>query len=298
LYSLRRTIHVGFAKLRRTVLWRLRRAFWRLQRYRRRRAFGQTLRLTVDTEFPESLTLRYPRHSLRQKVVQYTDYVQLHSLYSFVGSLPSAPTVLELGAHHGVYATLLGLLLKSKQGRFVAVEPSSVNAEILRRNIHLNGLEQTVEVEEVFVLDTDSDVLFKEAGAVSSLGTGEATDIRIRCEPIGSLLRRLALRHIHILIMDVEGAEVRVLQAFPWQDVTVSRIYCELHPGEWSKFGNAGTELANVLHQRDLLCLDMYLNRYEVFPDTGYIGPTLMIPRRPTESQGLLAAGLLGDAAP
>ena len=248
---------------------------WHVHGYRRKVMFGMELRFVPETELSESIWFRYPQLSLRQRVVVYTDYVQAHSVVSFVESLPNGPVVLELGAYHGAYAVLLGALLREKGGRLIAVEASPVNAGVLRENIALNGLESTVEVIESFVMDKDEESMaFMEQGSQSTIDA--AGNHQVRSESIATLLRRQGIRRIALLLMDIEGAEVRVLPAIPWDEVEIERIYCEMHPGEWYRFAADGTEIERVIREQSLICLDMYLNPFATFKANHYAGPAVL----------------------
>jgi hypothetical protein len=138
-------------------------------------------------------------------------------------------------------------------------------------------------VEEVFV-DSSSDTVkwFRPEG---SQGTTceEGEGVAVRCESVASLIRRLELRRIDVLLIDIEGAEVDVLLALPWEELEFSRIYCELHPGEWHRFGRCGRDLVDLFEKHGLVCIDMYLNPYSPDRNYHYVGPTLITRNSPSE---------------
>jgi FkbM family methyltransferase len=191
--------------------------------------------------------------------------------------LPDKPVVVDVGAYHGQYAVLLGKIVQSKNGRLIAVEPSAINAQVLRQNVQLNSLNDTVEVVESFVQDAGGkDISLIEWGSQTTVdSTGEG--VKVRSESISTLLHRLNIKKIDLLLIDIEGAEVKLLPSYPWADVPVGCIYCEMHPGEWHRFGSDGSEIERVLREQQMLCLDMYFQPFDKFSKQHYAGPTVMI---------------------
>lgn len=78
--------------------------------------------------------------------------------------------------------------------------------------------------------------------------------------------------------MDIGCAEVVVMPAFPWEKVPVGYIFCELHPGEWPRFGG-NEKFEKMLKEQNFICLDMYFGVYESVRDQYYVGPTMLIRR-------------------
>jgi hypothetical protein len=63
---------------------------------------------------------------------------------------------------------------------------------------------------------------------------------------------------LDLLIVDVEGAELPVLNGFPWETVRIEKIFVELHPYAWKDFGYGGDEFRSFLEEKGFRCLDMY----------------------------------------
>jgi hypothetical protein len=81
---------------------------------------------------------------------------------------------------------------------------------------------------------------------------------------------------VDLLIIDAEGAELPVLRSFPWGDVSIGRIFCEMHPYNWGSFDCTGRDLQCFLAERRLKCLDMYLTEHQSFQGQEYLGPCLL----------------------
>lgn len=254
-----------------------RKIFWRFTGGRKEKMFGYNLSFVSATGLSESIWFHYPKQSVQQKIVMYTDYVQAHSLVAYVESLSDNPVVVEVGAYHGQYAVLLGKIVQSKNGRLIAVEASGKNTRVLRENIQLNSLHDTVEIVESFVQDTDEkNISLIEMGSQTTADSS-GDGVKIRSESISSLLQRLNIKKIDLLLIDIEGAEVKLLPAFPWADIPVDCIYCEMHPGEWHRFGDDGSNIERVLQEQQLLCFDMYFQTFDKFRKQHYVGPTVML---------------------
>jgi hypothetical protein len=84
------------------------------------------------------------------------------------------------------------------------------------------------------------------------------------------------LAKIDLLMVDVEGAELPVLQGLPWDDLPLTKIFCELHPYAWPDFGYTGQDFSSFLASKGLRCIDMYFAEQSVFDSPNYIGPTVI----------------------
>jgi hypothetical protein len=100
-----------------------------------------------------------------------------------------------------------------------------------------------------------------------------------------SLLKKNDTNHVHVLIIDVEGAELSVLRGFPWKKVKVDKIFCELHPYVWKKFGYTGADVSYFLAGHGYRCFDMYFKEHTTFESDAYIGPTLFVPETMPNTQ-------------
>ena len=262
------------------VLQTLLRCAWRVGGGRRVTAFGSEITIAPETVFPSYRNLRLPRGGAKSEIVRYGDYVQIHAAMAYLESLGRAVTVVDVGAHHGEYAILLGKAAQKKGGRVIAVEPNPLSFEVLEKNVRKNNLENVVYCEQCAVLDNPRTVNISLDGSQSSVSGGAASDtIAVEAVTLGMLVRKHQIAAIDLLIVDVEGAELPVLRGFPWGRMEVGKIFCELHPYAWAGFGYGGEDVRAFLQQHDLRCIDMYLMEYTSFPDSGYIGPTVLVPR-------------------
>ncbi|MFZ3137365.1 MAG: FkbM family methyltransferase [Thermodesulfovibrionales bacterium] len=151
------------------------RMFWRVRGGRTIKAFDEKYHVTADTVFPDYRKFKLPKKGCLSEIVRYTDYVQLHSVVNYVMQLKNQPTIIDIGAHHGAYAVILGKIIQKKGGRVIAVEPNPQSFDVLKENVLLNKLENTVVCEQFAIADKTGLMNIDLAGSESKL-TQEQTD--------------------------------------------------------------------------------------------------------------------------
>ena len=247
---------------------------------RRITAFGGEITVAPETAFPSYRRLRLPRGGAKSEIVRYGDFVQIHSAIAYLDSLGRAVTVVDVGAHHGAYAVLLGKAVQKMGGRVIAVEPNPLCFDILEQNVRRNSLADVVFCEHCAVLDKPGVASISLDGSESRVfSTASANTVAVEAITLKMLFEKYQIPAIDILIIDVEGAELPVLQGFPWAEVELGKIFCELHPYAWADFGYSGREMQTFLQEHDMRCIDMYLMEYASFSNFGYIGPAVFLPR-------------------
>jgi FkbM family methyltransferase len=257
--------------------------WWRVRGGRHLTVFGLKIVVAPETIFPHYRRFPLPKGGCESEIVRYVDYVQLHSVMMYLGELSTPPTIVEVGAHHGAYAVLLGRKAKELGGMVVAVEPNPQACAVLKRNIVLNGLESTVACEEVAVLDERGQHCLVMGGEESYITLeSRVGGHRVAAVTLEELLSRRSIRRLDLLLIDVEGAELLVLRGFPWGSVGIGRIFCELHPYAWERFGYSASDFERFLVDHQLRPYDMYMREHSRFEGGAYIGPTLLVaaPRR------------------
>ena len=262
------------------TLSRALRTYWAISRGRKVTAMGESLKLTANTTFPSHRRLRLPKGTCDSEIVRYADFVQMHVCCRYCAGLQHPPTVVDVGAHHGAYAVVLGKIAQRTGGRVIAVEPNPENFRTLEKNVQLNGLSETVLVEPVAITEELSRVTLTLEGSESWVGNGgSGATVEVQGGPLSHLLNRHSIAHVDLLIIDVEGAELPVLRGFPWSEVPTGRVLRELHPNEWHKFGYGPQDFRDFLKTRDFRCVDMYFQEYDDVPTERYIGPCCFLPR-------------------
>jgi FkbM family methyltransferase len=233
------------------------RVFWKLAGSRRIKAFGQQYRVAPKTVFPTYRHLRPPKGPYPSQIVRYTDFVQMHSALRYVAELNIAPLVIDVGAHHGAYAVILGKALQERRGKIIALEPNPESFTVLLENVKLNNLENTVICEQVAVMDKSGLTDIIMSGSESRVSSNQNSGT-IEVTTIEKLIKKYEIDNIDLLIIDVEGAELPVLMGFPWESKRPGKIFCELHPYEWKNFGYSGEDLRLFLEDHQYRCFDVF----------------------------------------
>ncbi len=256
------------------------RVFWRLLGGRRITAFGLELIVSPDTTFPSYRKFKLPKGGCHSEIVRYADYVQMHAVCNFVSELQNQPIIIDIGAHHGAYAIVIGKMLQIKGGILIAVEPNPGSFEILKQNVALNNLQDTVFCEKFAVSDKAGKLhmLLDDSQSRLSSAPQKAESISVDVVTMEQLLSKHKLREISLLMIDVEGAELPVLRGFPWETVAIKKIFCELHPYAWKDFNYSGIDMKRFLAAHTFRCIDMYMQEHTDFLGEAYIGPTVFVP--------------------
>jgi FkbM family methyltransferase len=134
--------------------------------------------------------------------------------------LRSGMTFIDVGANEGLY-TVFAARRVGSSGRVVAVEPSSRERATLQRNIARNGLENVTVVPAALAAEPGVarlQVAPKLHGGHNTLGVfayegiAAVSSEQVVVETLDALAQRLTLDQVDVMKIDVEGAEVKVLQ--------------------------------------------------------------------------------------
>ncbi len=145
------------------------RFLWHINGGRRMIVFGKSFLLVPETVFPSYRKLKLPKGGSHSEIVKYADYVQFHSIVNYVEQLKDQPVVVDIGAHHGAYAVVLGKIVERLGGKVLAVEPNLKSYRILSKNVLLNGLENTVVCESFAVSDENGVTYISALGSQSKI---------------------------------------------------------------------------------------------------------------------------------
>jgi FkbM family methyltransferase len=127
-------------------------------------------------------------------------------------------TVLDIGAHHGLY-TLLAAKRVGRHGRVIAFEPSPQECRRLAKHVRVNRC-KNVQVEACAVGDTpgEADLFivdgFRDWGnSLRPPAVPEPTRrVRVRVRRLDDLLEERGIEHVDFIKLDAEGGELAVLE--------------------------------------------------------------------------------------
>jgi FkbM family methyltransferase len=130
-------------------------------------------------------------------------------------------TVVDAGAHHGLYS-LLASKRVGESGRVLAFEPASRECERMITNLRVNRSSNVCLMECALGNRAGTADLFLGDGSqdwCNSLRPVGATDaehsVRVPLRRLDDMLAELGIKEVDFLKMDVEGAELSLLQGAP-----------------------------------------------------------------------------------
>lgn len=146
-------------------------------------------------------------------------------------------TVVDAGAHIGIF-TLMAARRVGPTGRVLAFEPSPHTQETLRRNLSLNGL-PWVKLHPVALSDAEGTAPFFVAAdgvenpvADSLQASPNRAQVRVRVRRLDAVLAEEGITSVDLLKIDVEGAELRLMDGAPQALARAQRVVMEVHPPE------------------------------------------------------------------
>lgn len=184
-----------------------------------------------EATLPDGSRLIYRPHD--QCVI---DEICARQIYSGSRDIMPGETVVDVGAHIGVFA-LLAARRVGPSGLVLVVEPAPENLELLRENLARNSLAQVALYPcaladregrgRLFVARSASDnpvadTLFETAGR-------EGIEVPLRT--LDGIAAQAGLRRIDHLKIDAEGAELLILKGGEKALRMTRRVVMEIHPG-------------------------------------------------------------------
>lgn len=123
-----------------------------------------------------------------------------------------ARNVIIGGAYFGDHAVLVGKNIRTHGGICHAFEPNSAQCEMLRRNIEINALENVLAHAEG--LWSEDNRYLELVGDDSYAGAQEKTsgELGIQTVSVDAFCKRESMAKLDLLMLDIEGGELRVLQ--------------------------------------------------------------------------------------
>jgi FkbM family methyltransferase len=141
-----------------------------------------------------------------------------HLMNALVARLPVGGVFVDVGANLGIH-TLVGAMRVGAQGKVLAIEASPITHQLLQENVALHGC-QNVTAWNRGAWHESADLVFTHITTgpgwsfISSTGASaeNCQEINVACEPLDDLIQRANLGRVNLIKVDVEGAEINVLQ--------------------------------------------------------------------------------------
>jgi len=141
--------------------------------------------------------------------------------------------VVDIGSNIGYYALLEARLI-GPHGKVVAIEPMQENARHLVQNIQANGYKNIV-VHELGIADrngmAEMNVSEKSNWHTLSPVPWPTTQRQVCVSTLDDLVKRLSLKRVDLIRMDLEGYEITVIKGMQWTLRKYDpRLLVEIHP--------------------------------------------------------------------
>jgi len=174
-----------------------------------------------------------------------------------LNNLREGDIALDVGAHGGQCAIAMAERCGTT-GTVIAFEPNPLARALLLRNINLNPSIKSPTVESFACSDTTDGItnLYQSGSSANSglvlTSDGESAreeniTFRVPVTTLDFYLGRRGIPEPHLVKIDTEGAEIRILHGAESLLASGAVILCELHPYAWSRFGNSLNELKGLL---------------------------------------------------
>jgi FkbM family methyltransferase len=141
---------------------------------------------------------------LREQFVKYEKYHMFKK----------GDTVIDAGANVGIF-TVKAAKTVGKQGKVVAIEPSEDSLKFLEENIKTNRLKNVIIVPEgLWDKKGQKKFYLSSMPASNSLIYKEHLDkfSEIKVDTLDNLLKRIRIKKVDFIKMDIEGAEIKALK--------------------------------------------------------------------------------------
>lgn len=173
-------------------------------------------------------------------------------LETFLDCLRADDVVYDIGANTGLFACFAGQALDA--GSVVGFEPEPANRRRAAENLARNADGTTATVRPVALFDTDGETELVVRGGLGE-GTHQLGDeecnrtVTVSTRRAETMIENGTIPVPDVVKIDVEGAELNVLDGFgPFlSDIRV--VICEIHRDKVQEFGATNTMVENRLER-------------------------------------------------
>ena len=171
----------------------------------------------------------------------------------FASLIKPGATVLDIGAHAGLYS-LMASRLAGDGGRVVAFEPSPRERRRLLRHIALNRC-TNVTVEPIALGDAEGEAdLFVVQGSETGCNSlrpgniGPVRPVRVPLRRLDGYAARGEIRGVDVVKMDVEGGELSVLRGAEAVFRAMRPVLlCEIEEARIQPWGYKGRDIVDLM---------------------------------------------------
>jgi FkbM family methyltransferase len=158
-------------------------------------------------------------------------------IYQFNADSQS-PVIIDCGSNMGTSVLYFKWLFK--EAKVYAFEPDKLIFEVLKHNVSNNKLNDVHLANKAVWID-DQDMFFNANNAQSGKLIQDASSIKVECVRLKTFIH--TFKHIDFLKLDIEGAELAVLQDISGELHRVKHLFIEYH-----SMINEPQKLSQLLH--------------------------------------------------
>jgi len=176
-------------------------------------------------------------HGSDDPIVALMGEIFHHNVYCGNGFYAPMPgdIVVDCGANIGVF--MLYLISLERNVRVFCFEPSARTRKRLRQNVRANGLTNNVFIEPYALYSAEVVMNLKPTGSSGDKSFFHRNNIladqpeeKVRCIGLPAALERCGVDRLDLLKLDVEGAELEILEGASHMDWNrIRRIVLEYH---------------------------------------------------------------------
>jgi FkbM family methyltransferase len=159
--------------------------------------------------------------------------------------------ILDIGANIGYY-TLIFAKLVGDLGKVFSFEPESENFKILKKNVEINGYNNVILEQKIVSNTNGKSTLYvsEKAGSHRIYKPDNYVEsLEIECISMDNYIEKNNIKKINFIKIDVEGAELNVLQGI--QKILDSNeniiLFTEFSPNQIKSCGLEPTDMINFL---------------------------------------------------
>lgn len=163
----------------------------------------------------------------------FTESISELSKYTEYCDIPEGGIVIDAGAYAGL-ASMIFADLVGPQGKVIAVESDQINIECIRKNFseYYSRRNYVPEIVQAALWDSDGYIEFSSEGAMGSSAIEYVGSRGLRSTVQSITLSSLAanLERVDHVKMDIEGAEIRVVNDASFFEKYSPSLTIECHP--------------------------------------------------------------------
>jgi FkbM family methyltransferase len=199
--------------------------------------------------------------------IYYTGHYEAPTEALFRRLLPGAKCFVDIGANNGFFAIFAASLMNDT-GRVVAFEPFPETFARLRRNVEVAGVKSVTPVDVALSNVTERRSMFARESALGYTTFAETDRAKtqgvvtieetVECATFDSMWTELGGGKIDLVKMDIEGAELLVLDGMT-ESLTnrlFTHLFIEVHPKQIRALGGEPTRVAELLAEHGYRLLE------------------------------------------